>query len=312
MKKILAVFAAAAILCACGCSLQTEQETTTEPVSAAAETTAPQLDDDLALPAINESGSTTAPVVAKTTQPPQTTAFVPAPALQVIEQAQTAPATTVPPTEPTTTAAPDVTEPDAPTTEKPTETTTQAPKTAELLQSAVLAPINSGTYTMTISAFGKDHSDSDKLSKIVRNGETAYWITIPDAGLTFKVFPSDGKYYLQTPSMHTELTKSQYDTVCKSFNNAFCNFPALKYQKTETTREGLKKYTLEYFDVGDNSLVLWYSGGQLNRLQVGDESLPMTVNTGADNAYFTLDSATEQVDYATLESLVSFAQMFFG
>ncbi len=315
MKKILAVFAAAAILCACGCGKQTVQNMTTEPDTAAA-TAAERLDDDLALPAVNDSGSTTAPVVAETTQP--TTAFVQSPALQAIEQAQNVPETTTAAPEPTEPAAtepadPAVSEPASqPATEKPTEPTTEAPKKAELLQSAVLAPINSGTYTMTISAFGKDHSDDDKLKKIVRGGETAYWITIPAAGLTYRVFPNGGKYYLATPSKYCELTKAQYDSVCKSFNNAFCNFSALKYQKTETVREGLKKYTCEYFDLNGNTLVLWYANGSLFKLQVAGESLPMTVSGGADGGYFTLDPSLEKVDYATLESLVSLAGAFFG
>ena len=316
MKKLLAIFAAAAILCACGCGKQAAQNETTEPVVTAPQT-AEQLDDDLALPAVNDSGSTTAPVVAGTTQP--TTAFVQSPALQAIEQAQNAP-------EPTTTAAPEPTEPAAtepaeptpgepttqPTTQPTTEPTTQAPKTAELLQSAVLAPINSGTYTMAISAFGKDHSDKDKLVKIVRGGETAYWITIPDANLTYKVFSNGGSYYLATPGKYCELTKAQYDAVCKSFNNAFCNFSALNYQKTETAREGLKKYTCEYFDLNGTTLVLWYNNGSLFKLQIAGESLPMTVSAGADDAYFTLDPSLEKVDYATLESLVSLAGAFFG
>lgn len=316
MKKLLAIFAAAAILCACGCGKQAAQNETTEPVVTAPQT-AEQLDDDLALPAVNDSGSTTAPVVAGTTQP--TTAFVQSPALQAIEQAQNAP-------EPTTTAAPEPTEPAAtepaeptpgepttqPTTQPTTEPTTQAPKTAELLQSAVLAPINSGTYTMTISAFGKDHSSDDKLVKIVRGGETAYWLTIPAASLTYKVFPNGGSYYLATPSKYCELTKAQYDAVCKSFNNAFCNFSALNYQKTETVREGLKKYTCEYFDLNGATLVLWYNNGSLFKLQIAGESLPMTVSAGADDAYFTLNPSLEKVDYATLESLVSLAGAFFG
>lgn len=319
MKKLLAVFAALAILCACGCGKQTAENETTEPASALLTTAAP-LDDDLAMPAINESGSTTAPVVADTTQP--TTAFVQSSALKALEQAQKQPTTT-------TTAAPESTEPAAtepagqgdpsptesaaPTTEKPTETTTQAPKQAQLLQSAVLAPINTGTYTMTISAFGKDHASEDKLVKVVRGGETAYWITIPAANLTYKVFPSGGKYYLATPSNYCELTKAQYDSVCKSFNNAFCNFSALNYQKTETAREGLKKYTCEYFDLGGTTLVLWYdNSGKLTKLAVAGETLPMTVTAGADDAYFTLDPSLEQVDYATLESLVSLAGAFFG
>ena len=316
MRKVLALFAAAAILFACGCGTQTAPEATTEPTLAEL-TTAPQLDDDLALPAINESGSTTAPVVAGTTQP--TTAFVQSPALQALEQAQdAAPATTTTTTTAPTQDDPAATEPndqtpsETATTQAPTETTTQAPKKAEMLQSAVLAPIKSGTYTMTISAFGKDHSDEDKLVKLVRGNETAYWITIPAANLTYKVFPSDGSYFLATPSKYCELTKAQYDSVCRSFNNAFCNFEALQYQKTETVQEGLKKYTCEYFDFGESPLILWYSGGSLVKLEIEGESLPMTVNAGADNAYFSLEPSLEKVEYETLESLVSLASAFFG
>ena len=325
MKKVLAVCAAAAILCACGCGKQTNKPAAAQESTDAAaviEMTEPQFDDDVALPAVNESGSTTAPVVANTTQP---ATFVQSAALQALEQAQNAPqttapaatTTTAPPAEPTTT--PDnpspsepAQQPAEPTTEKPTEPTTESPKTAELLQSAVLAPINSGTYTMTISAFGKDHSEDDKLMKIVRGGETAYWITIPAAQLTYRVFPSGGKYYIATPTRYCELTKAQYDTVCKSFNNAFCNFSALKYQKTETQRDGLKKYTCEYFDLSGNELVLWYQNGKLTKLAVAGESLPMTVSGGADSSYFALDDSLEKVDYATLESLVSLAGAFFG
>lgn len=314
MKKVLAVLAAAAILCACGCSLQTNKnnaQQTTEPVSASG-TAAPLQEDRPALPDVNDSGSTTAAV---TDAPAESTTVL------NNDVPTTAPTTTAAPD--TTTAAPTPTDPTKPTekptetaapttTEKPTETTTEAPKTAELLESAVLAPIRSGTYTMTVSAFGKDRSADDKLMKIVRGGETAYWITIPAAGLTYKVFPSGGKYYIATPSKYSELTKAQYDAVCKSFNNAFCNFSALKYQKTDTAREGLKKYTREYFELAGNTVVLWYNNGSLFKLQVADDSLPMTVSGGADSAYFTLDPSLEQVEYAQLESLVSLAGAFFS
>ena len=323
MKKILAFLAAAAVLCACGCGKQTaaEVETTGEETAAVQTVASSDLQEDFAMPAVNESGSTTAPVITQPTQP--TTAFQQAPILQALEQAQNNPVTETTTQSAETTTQPESTLPgeeqpsEAPaqsttsTTAKPPETTQKA-QTAELLQSAVLAPIGSGTYTMTISAFGKDHSSDDKLSKIVRGGETAYWITIPAAGLTYKVFPGGGKYYLATPSKYCELTKAQYDSVCRSFNNAFCNFSSLKFKRSETVREGFKKYTVEYFDIGGSELSLWYDGGKLFKMQMAGESLPMTVSSGADGSYFTLDTSLEKVDYATLESLVSLAGAFFG
>ena len=305
-----------AALCSCGktaapAAQPTEPEST-QAVPAAA------VEDDVALPQENDGASTTIAVVGSTMPVVPSTEFRPAAILQEIETAPQTPAPTDPPTEATTAPANEaVTEAEAPaatTTTKPEETTKAA--TAELLQSSVLAPIQSGTYTETISAFGKDKNQNDKLYKIVRNGQTAYYFTIPDVNLTFKVFPSDGKYYLATPTQYCELTKSQYDHFCSTFNNAFINFSALQYQKTETVREGLRKYTREDFTVGGKTLSLWYNSGSLFKMEMdtdeGKQSLPMTVSGGADARYYTLGDGLEQVDYAALESIGQFADLFFG
>lgn len=276
-----------------------------------------QSEDDLALPNGETPAQTTAPLV---TKPTTTKKFQEAPIIQAIAGAQNAtkPAQT---TTTTTTTAPQPDEPSAAVSEAPPEeptttTTTKPAASPEMLNNYVLKHIHSGTYTETISAFGNDHSADDKLSKIVRNGQTAYWITIPAAGLTLKTFPMDGKYYLATPTKYCELTKAQYDSLCGSLGNAFCNFDALQYQKTEKVREGFRTSTCEYFDMNGNTLILWFSKNALTKMQLstasGTESLPMSVTGSADSAYFTLNTDLEKVDYAALESLVSLATLFFG
>ena len=320
MKKILAFLAAAAVLCACGCGKQTAANVqTTEAESAAAQTTQGDLQEDFAQPAVNESGSTTAPVVAQPTTQPAT---VPqqAPILRALEQAQNnpAPATTAQPEE--TTTQPDAPQGETPsetpgqsetqTTVKPTEPTT-VQQTPPLLPSAVLQPINSGTYTITISAFLKDKSSDDKLSKIVSGGQTAYWITVPATNLTFKVFPSGGKYYLATNTQYCELTKAQYNTVCNNLNAPFFNFSALQFKRSETVREGLKKYTVEYYDLGGSELALWYSGDSLIKVQMAGDSLPMTVSGSAAGNYFTLDSGLKEATYQELEPIINLSGVLF-
>lgn len=319
MKKALSYLLAAVLmgtvaLCT-GCQKQTVAEPSTEGVVTEIAGTA-QADDaqDLALPNGEPPASTTAPLV---TKPTTTKAFKESPIIQAIAGAQNAtkPATTA------TTAA-QVEEPTTVTAEEPqpedptTTTTTKPAASPDMLNNYVLKYIHSGTYTETISAFGNDHSKDDKLTKVVRGGQTAYSITIPAAGLTFKTFPLDGKYYLATPTKYCELTKAQYDNLCGCLGNAFCNFDALQYQKTETVREGFRTSTCEYFDMNGNTLILWFSKNALTKMQLstssGTESLPMSVTGSADSAYFTLNTDLEKVDYAALESLVSLATLFFG
>lgn len=292
-----------------GCDKAQVSEPSTEPALTGIAATTQNADDDLALPQSHAPASTTAPLV---TSASTTKKFQEAPIMQAIANAQNAP--TKPATTTTTTAA--QTESESTTAPATVPSTTQPAGSPDMLNNYVLRHIHSGTYTETISAFGNDHSSDDKLSKIVRGGQTAYWITIPAAGLTFKTFPLDGKYYLATPSQYCELTKSQHDSLCRSLGNAFCNFDALQYQKTENVREGLRTSVCEYFDMNGSTLVLWFSKNALTKMQLttasGTETLPMTVSGSADSAYFTLDQGLEKVEYATLEALVSLAGVFFG
>lgn len=310
MKKILAFISAAAVIFACGCSVQSRvAQNVQDEDEFEQQTDLPGVNqEDLALPAINDSGSTTAPVVTSTTVPPVQTTQAPQPS------------ETTPTTEPTpTTELPQTVQPSETITQPPqpsettptTQPTTQPAQTAKLLQSAVLQPINSGTYTITISAFLKDQSSDDKLSKIVRGGQTAYWITVPATGLTFKAFPSDGKYYLATPTKYCELTKSQYSSICGNLNAPFFDFSTLKFKRSETVREGLKKYTVEYFDLNGREAALWYSGNSLVKMQIDGESLPMTVSGSADSSYFTLGSGLEEVSYEELEPIINLSGVLF-
>ena len=240
-----------------------------------------------------------------------------APDTSATQSASTAaPSTTVPTTQPTTEST------TQPTTESTTESTTapttaQKPQgTAELLNSSVLGPINSGSYTMTISAFGKDKSPDDKLIKTVSGGKTAFWFSVPAANMAFKIFPQDGKYYLATETMYCELTKEQYDTGCATFNRGMYNFSGLNYQKTETVREGLSFYTCEHFKTSDGTdCVLWYKNNQLQKLEVvidgASQSLPMTVSSSVNQNYFTLSAELQESDYETLKAYMDLAQLFF-
>ena len=316
---VLVLASVAVLACGCGKTAAPTAQTTEPETTAQAAVPAVDDEDDVALPMDYVGGSTTTAVVASTT------AFQKSAIMQELATAPQTPVETAPPAETTSAPAQDEPQTEAPSAaEQPAATTTTTTKpepttkaaTAELLQSSVLKHIQSGSYTETISAFGKDKSSDDKLYKIVRNGQTAYYITIPAAGLTFKVFPSGGKYYLATPTKYTELTKAQFDAVCKSFSNAFINFSALQYQKTEQVREGLRKYTREDFTLGGKPVSLWYSNGALFKMEMdtgeGTESLPITVSGAANGSYFELGDGLEQVAYADLESLVQLAGLFFG
>ncbi len=304
MKKIIALFAAAAILCACGCGKQTVQPETTVPDPAA--TVAPMLDDDLALPAVNDSGSTTAAVVVteQTTLPTTTL-----PTTQA-ETTTTEPA----PTEPAATEAAVPTETAAPTTEKPTETTTepttQGPKTAQLLPKAVLAPINSGTYTITVSAFLKDSSKEDRLKKISRGSDKAYRLSIPSTNLDIRIFSDGGKYYLVAQSKYCELTKEQFDEMSNSLNNYFPDFSQMKYLKTETSGKLLNKTTTEYFDYNGKTVALQYDkNGALTQIEFDGTTLPFSVTSGADSAVFSIPSDLEKAEYKDMEFVAGLFQM---
>lgn len=298
MKKLLAFFAAAAILFACGCgSRQADTQTQTEPVSAAL--TDASIDEDLALPADGDGVSTTAPVVPETTQP-------------------TAAPTTAPP-ETTAAAEPPATEkPTETTTEKPTETTTvpttetttEAPK-AENFEKRVLGPINSGKYTMTLGAIGDDRKNEDKIVKSVRDGESAYWVTVPGINLSVRVFPNEGKYYAAIPGKYAELTKEQYDVLQKRFDGALLDLPSLQYQKTESAREKLKRYTIETFDMGGKPVSFWYENGSLFRREMDGIYQPIAISDTPMYSYFDLEQNAEQVDGETLASVISLAGAFF-
>lgn len=328
MKKLLAILSAAALLCAvgCGCGTDGAQQDVTEQAVTTAQAipAAEDFEDEVALPQENNGGSTTKPVIETTAS---TTAFQRSSIMQELATIPQTPPQTDPPAEETP-AETEQAEPgeqaeqpeqpamEASTTAKPEETT--AKPTAELLESSVLKHIQSGTYTITVSAFGKDHDSNDKVSKIVRGGAAAYFLTFPAQNMTVKVFPSDGKYYMTMSGKYCELTKSQYDHLASCFNNAFCDFTALRgqFQTSETVREGLRKYTREDYTVGGKDLSLWYSGGSLFKLEMatenGTESLPTTVTGTAESFYFTPDASAEAVGYADLESAAMLIELFFG
>lgn len=280
--------------------------------------------NDVEFPQTSENVMATNPVA---TIPAQTqtikapTTGVPAsttaPATSATKPVTTQPVTT---TKPATTKAESTTKATttkatttAPTT---TEPTTKPAATPELLNKAVMPAIRSGTYTMMVSGFTKDKSPDDKLYKYVRGGQTAYYITIPATNLNFKVFPSDGKYYIVMGNKYCELTKEQYDRVCTSFSHGFADFNALKYKKTETNREGLQKYTCEYFDVYGSEVVLWYKNDALYQMRMNTgsevETLTINVSSGVNSAYFTLGEGLEETDYSSAESLIGIAATFFG
>ncbi len=234
-------------------------------------------------------------------------------------ETQTEPSATVP----TQTTAPSTVPSTAkPTTTAPTTQPTTIPTTGgqsgspELLNKYVLAPINSGNYTMTISAFGEDKSPDDKLVKTVSGGKTAFRFSIPAANMSFRVFPSDGKYYLASESKYCELTKEQYDSCCAIFNRGMYNFGGLSYQQTETVRDGFSLYTCEHFKTSDgNDCILWFNGNQLAKLELKidgvSQSLPMTVSSSVNSDYFRLGEGLEQVDYETVKSYIDLAGLFF-
>ncbi len=274
-------------------TVQTSESTTEEstiPVMATTETEAQTEPSATAM-------STTVPSTKVTTTSPSTTSTT-APTTQPTTQPTTAP-TTQPTTQPTTESA-----------------TNKQNGTSELLNKYVLAPINSGNFTMTISAFGEDKSPDDKLIKTVSGGKTAFWFSIPAANMSFKVFPSDGKYYLATESKYCELTKAQYDSCCATFNRGMYNFGGLSYQQTETVRDGFSLYTCEQFKTADGKdCILWFNGNQLTKLELKidgvSQSLPMTVSSSVNSNYFSLGADLEQVDYETLKSYIDLAGLFF-
>lgn len=240
----------------------------------------------------------------------------------------TIPSTTKPTTKPTTepTTKPTTQPTTQPTTESTTQPTTkptttepttqQSAGSAELLNKYVLSAINSGSYTMSISAFGEDKSPDDKLVKTVNGGKTAFRFSIPAAKMSFTVFPSEGKYYLATDIKYCEMTKAQYDNICATFNRGMYNFGGLSYQKTESVRDGFSVYTCEHFKTSDGKdCVLWYNGNQLSKLELKmdgvSHSLPMTVSSSVNTDYFVLNEGLEQVDYETLKSYVDLAGLFF-
>ena len=296
----MAFLAAAVLLCACGCGQQTtaEVQTTETPTQPSGQVTINAQQEDLALPVADWNDSMTAQPTDVPATVPEPIATEPAP----VEPVPTEPA----PTEaavPSETAAP-------PATERPTETTTQGAKKAELLPSAVLAPINSGTYTMTVSAFLKDNSKEDQLKKFVRSGDKAYRLSIPSSNLDIRLFSDGGKYYLVASTQYCELTKAQFDELCGSLGNYFPDFSQMKYQKTETSGKLLNKTTTEYFDYGGKTVALQYDKkGALTQIESDGVTLPFTVKSGADSAVFSIPSNATQVEYADMEFIAGFFQM---
>lgn len=323
MKKVFAILSASAILLtagfAGGCAKKEAEDvfSTEAPITEVFRNDKVD-EEDMALPVIQNNESTTAPVTSATSAPAPTQPTSTGTTASDTTTSAAPTSTTPTATQPSTTT----TKPAATTTTKPTTTTTTAPTTAkpagtaELLNKSVLPVIKSGTYTMVVSGFTKDKSPDDKLYKFVRGGETAYYITIPYAKLSFRVFPNDGKYYLATNSKYCEITKEQYNKICTSFSHVICDFNALNYKKTEDVREGVQKYTCEYFDVSGTEVVLWYKSNSLFRMHLetdlGPETLSVSVSGGADSGYFNLSDNLEQAEYSTMESLVSSVGIFFG
>ena len=285
MKKLLAFLAAAAILFSCGCgSRQAGTDAQTEPVSAPL-TNAP-IDEDMALPADVDDFSTTAPFVPPTTQSPM---YMP---------------TTAP-----TTAAPETTTA-APATDKPTDPT-EKPKTAENFEKRVVEPVNSGKYTMTLGAIGKDRKNEDKIVKTARDGETAYMVTVPAGNLNVRVFPNGGKYYAAIPGKYSELTKEQYDALSKRFDNAFGSVSAHQYQDSKSVRERLRRYTIENFDLEGKPVSYWFENGSLFRREMDGVYQPISVSNTAMNSYFDLEKFAEEIDGETMAPVLSLAGAFF-
>ena len=301
MKKLLAFLAAAAILFSCGCgSRQAGTDAQTEPVSAPL-TNAP-IDEDMALPADVDDFSTTAPFVPATTQSPMYMPTTTEPTTAAPETTTAAPATEKP-------TDPPATEP--PATEAPTEAPTEKPKTAENFEKRVVEPVNSGKYTMTLGAIGKDRKNEDKIVKTARDGETAYMVTVPAGNLNVRVFPNGGKYYAAIPGKYSELTKEQYDALSKRFDNAFGSVSAHQYQDSKSVRERLRRYTIENFDLEGKPVSYWFENGSLFRREMDGVYQPISVSNTAMNSYFDLEKFAEEIDGETMAPVLSLAGAFF-
>ncbi len=321
---MIAILSVAALLCASACGKQAAQSETTSELQTTQPVTQANIEDDLALPGVNESGSTTAPVVVQSTAAPAVPAAVQqAPIMNVIADVQAAPPATQPPATqpPQTEAAAESDTPDAP--EAPDVTTTTAPTTTQaaksspdLLNNSVLAPINSGTYTMSVSGFTKDKSPDDKLIKVSQGGNTGYRFAVPGVHFDYRVFSDGGKYYMADNNIYCELTKAQYDAVCGDLKNGFIQFNALQYQNTDETREGFTKYTREHFTAGNADVTLWYKNGALAKaeMKAGDvqDTLPMSVSGSADSGFFKLGEQLQPSTYENMKAYADFANMFFG
>lgn len=317
---MIAVLSVAVLLLsasACGSRRDVQPETTVPETTQ--ETTQTDIEDDFAMPDLNESGSTTAPVIAQTTAPA-------APVIQPVTPPEAPPSKQTPASETQTAAAP-VSETQttaAPASEtqtsatQPVETTAALTKTSpDLLNNSVLAPINSGNYTMTVTNFTeKNKSSDDKLIQSSRGDDKAYRVTVPSAKLDYRVFSDNGKYYLADGSKYTELTKEQFDSISTAMKNNFVQFNNLQYEGTDEQREGLRNYTREHYTAGDADVTLWFRNKALDHVEIKagglQESLPMSVTGSADSSLFSLGESLEQVDYETLKSYADYTNLIFG
>ena len=314
MKKMIAIASAAALLiCLSACGSRTAQPETTTEAETTETTTFASVEDDLAMPDVYEGDATTEPIAAQPIAPAIPADVPPATQPSAPETPATeAPAREAPADTTAPTSAPPTTAPPA------TDTTTQLAKTSpELLNSSVLAPINSGNYTITVTSFtDKNKSADDKLVQSSKGSDKAYRVAVPSANLDYRVFSDNGKYYLADGSKYTELTKEQYDSLSNAMKSSFVQFNNLDYQGTDEQREGLAKYTREHYKAGSADVTLWFRNKSLDRVEVkaGDmqESLPTTVSGSADENLFKLSDSMTQATYEDLKWYAEYTNLIFG
>ena len=212
------------------------------------------------------------------------------------------------------------------TTTKAATTTTTEPTTAfkanpsSTLSNHVIAPLNSGNYTMSVVI---TEDEEDQITKYVSDGKTAYAFQIPSAGYYCRLISLDGKYYMiaktNTKSIYCELSSDDYNNLKTLMNNCFnYNFTNLSFQSSSVELYDSKLYTKEiYLRPDGQNTYLWFKSDSLKYVEehAGTSSaakVGVTVASGADSSMFAIPDGYTLTAYKDMASIQMAIEMFLS
>lgn len=304
MKRFLSFSAAVLLLASLaatlgGCGLFGAEDagaSTTEVTEEYSELTTEETTEGLLTETVTEE-----PAATTTTAPPATTTTKPSTTASESTETTTSAQTS-------TTKKPDATEP----------TTKFTPSASSNLSNRVIAPLNSGNYTMSVVI---TEDEDDQIIKYVSGGNKAYVFKIPSAGYNVRLISLDGKYYMiaktNTKTIYCEMSGDNYNGLVSLMNKCFgYNFGNLSFQSSSFEFFNAQLYTREVYLRPDGQYTyLWFKNDNLRYVEeyAGTSSaskVGVSVSSGADSSMFSIPEGYTLSTYEEMASMQMSIEMF--